>query len=102
MSDTAVETPQQTERYNGWANQETWAVTLWLGNDEGLYAQARALNREYPPGDITDWQFESACQELVEGMVEDVTSEASLASDLVSKALSRVDWSEVAAMIREL
>ena len=33
------------QTYNGWANYETWNVTLWMQNDVGLYELARQVAR---------------------------------------------------------
>src|SRR5437870_5436518 len=32
--------------YNGWSNYETWAVALWIDNDQGTYNEARRMARE--------------------------------------------------------
>ena len=37
--------------YNGWKNYQTWNVSLWIGNDEGLYQLARGCE------DYTDFQM---------------------------------------------
>ena len=34
------------QTYNGWANYETWNVTLWIGNDWGLYQLACEVVRD--------------------------------------------------------
>ena len=38
---TATFTVPQENTFNGWANYETWNVSLWINNDEGMYRLAR-------------------------------------------------------------
>ncbi len=37
---------KQTASYNGWRNWETWNVALWIGNDEGLYSEAKRFRHK--------------------------------------------------------
>jgi len=95
--------------YNGWANYETWAVVLWLDNDEGSYRYCRELAERAidEAGDCRQveqgiWTEEQAArftladaleQEHTEGMPE----LSGVYSDLLLSALGSVDWHEVAA-----
>jgi hypothetical protein len=96
--------------YNGWENYPTWAVNLWLANDEGLYheAQWRTENRRQEArldDRVIDgtWTIEEATRYgLADDFKEWVTDElapdlgASFAADLLGYALGEVDWDEIA------
>lgn len=79
-----------TETYNGWANRETWNVALWLGNDEGFYREAVAFGRRTLPAHDEDAMVEAFCRNLFGDMTPDGDS------------LDGVDWSEIAADIKEM
>jgi hypothetical protein len=38
---TTYQTNLMEKGYNGWSSYETWNVSLWIQNDEGLYDIAR-------------------------------------------------------------
>jgi len=78
------------ETYNGWANYETWCVYLWLGNDEGLYNTARTVAIA-GPGEVKRWVTDEVAPDL--GIT--------LAADLLTHALGRVDWNEVYKALTE-
>ncbi len=96
--------------YNGWKNYPTWAVNLWLGNEEHLYRCALELAR----GSVTVapvlpqvldeiWTVEQAARfnlaDVLKSWVEnDLAPDlgATFASDLLGWALESVDWHEIA------
>jgi len=54
-----------TETYQGWANYETWNVALWIGNDYGLYNQARR-SKNYQ--DLVNYLYECGSTETPDGV----------------------------------
>jgi hypothetical protein len=106
MSEQAKDTT-----YNGWKNYPTWAVNLWLANDEGLYHEARERASQIHGGVSDDdlvargiWTVENAERfRLADNFKAWVTDElapdlgASFAADLLGYALGEVDWDEIAA-----
>jgi len=77
------------QKYNGWKNYETWNVTLWIGNDEGLYNLAKE-EKSYQA-------FKAALIECCEG-----TAIAYETPDHVAWNDSGLDLEAIEEMIKEL
>jgi len=94
------------ETYNGWKNYPTWAVNLWLSNDEGLYNATRERAQEILSETESRSQYwtleESRTFALADELKSWVTDElapdlgATFAADLLGYALDEVDWNEIA------
>ena len=80
------------DTYNGWSNRETWALGLWIDNDEGTYLWSREIaaaaerNRYAVANALRGW-FED---------LEEVAPDwhRSARDDIGS--LWRIDWEEIA------
>lgn len=73
----------EDETCNGWKNQETWIVALWLQNDRKLYRTAQKVE------DIESWvRYELA---PATGMI----------ADLTLSAICRVDWDAIRKMFEK-
>lgn len=87
-------------RHNGWTNYETWAVNLWMDNQQSTQnywaAEAVASLRQDDPvshlaGRIRE-EHEAAASELMEPLNDGCGPLA----DLLNGALSEVNWHEIA------
>lgn len=93
-------------KFNGFANYETWTVSLWLSNDYESYQRWRAASQH-------EWATarrlesfrapvrETAAIELSQRLkaeIEDASPDlgATLYADLLQAALAEVDWYELA------
>jgi hypothetical protein len=82
MTNTLQANLTDTE-YNGWTNQATWNVSLWIQNDEGLYDIARRC------GDYQDFV------DSIEGLITETPDGVSFTSD-------ELNFHELNDMIEEL
>jgi hypothetical protein len=92
------------ETYNGWTNRETWALNLWLSNDQGLYETTRervadAVN-EYSEG-IAGEAVKAFWEELTDPNEELMSAEDILQMVRDIGSVYRVDWDEIGAAFIE-
>jgi len=96
--------------YNGWKNYETWNVALWIGNEQGSERESRQMAQDAwdnAGADRTFTRKERAVLDLADSLktwIEEqnpLASDASVWSDLLSAALSEVDWQEWAENLLE-
>ena len=80
--------------YNGWTNYETWAVNLWLDNDEGSYRHWREVAEELADEAARAGLLASQLKAEIAESMPDLG--CSLAADLLGAAMSEVDWHEIA------
>jgi hypothetical protein len=99
---------EQTEKptYNGWANYQTWAVNLWLMNEQASYTywgeRTRAVLGSSEAGGDRGEAVRMLADELRDALQEECTIEkACLAADLMTAILEAVDWQEIAASFVE-
>ncbi len=113
----------EAENYNGWTNYPTWAVNLWLSNDQGLNDSTLDVVANYYDGAERDenvlptmdsagnmrspiWTL-AQCQRLrvadaLKEWIDELRYMPSLAidgsmfADLLGWALSSVNWAELA------
>lgn len=98
-------TTTQDKTYNGWTNYETWAVKLWIDNEQG--------SQDYWNGQADEYlhyrhrnTVEEATYQLAQQLKDEFTDAApdlgaTCWADLLNAALSEVNWHEIAASMIE-
>lgn len=92
----------ETERYEGWANRETWAFNLHWQNDQGLYDAVREV-AEVWADDYGDSMLGERVIDYVEELLEEARPHSDEAYQVIREIGSwwRIDRTEVGETVRE-
>src|SRR5438093_144751 len=84
--------------YNGWSNRETWAVNLWIINDQCSYFRWRNRTNELLGESPSRELIRATLAEEIRDVIEEECAirKGGLAADLMNGALVEVDWREIA------
>ena len=108
-----MNTTEQEKGYNGWKNYETWAVKLWMENDESDYEYWKDVTKsQWNNTQKTTYgtRKENAINNLADYIKEWVIdnnpmnqfdNQASMYHDLMNVALSEIDFYEIAESLLE-
>lgn len=90
--------------HNGWKNSQTWATALWIDNDESTYSYVREIASEIVAADDEKPAVYELSDRLRDFVRDQMLPELDgLASDLLSSAVSEIDYDEIAkGIISEL
>ena len=87
----------QNTKYNGWSNYETWAANMWIEDDEDAYIYWTDQAKLCDPHSADDaYALAKQLHDHHDDVVEELKIPLSLATDLLSSAMSTIDWLEVA------
>lgn len=89
---TQIQDFNKMAEYNGYTNKPTWAVSLWINNDEGL--QSHILEMAHCACGNT-YKLSINLKEHFTNL-EYPLKDASVYMDLLNWALAYVDWDELA------
>lgn len=88
-----------TDTYNGWTNRETWLVNLWLTNDGDAWLTEMTDDAIAGcDGDRDDaiYTLSQTLEQQHDDALADIPGLSGVFSDLLTGALARVNWREIA------
>jgi hypothetical protein len=85
------------QRHNGYANYETFAVAMWIDNDELFCTEITQMAEDAIEEGIESYHFAGQVKAYVENeILGESYPDSGLLADLFNAAWSEIDWYELA------
>ena len=95
-----------SKKYNGYTNYETWAVNSAISNEESLYNSWKVIAKEFWHKTNADYELAKEIESYVKDVSADFIKEIPIVpkyfiEPLLMGAISEVNWIEVALSLLE-